>query len=65
MTYIMKKYNLEDELGPISQIHGKIFEVNALFGNLKIIPFYHPAAALYSTTTKEAIKKDFQILKNI
>jgi len=65
MGYIMKRYGLADELDSISRIHGKIFEINSLFGDVKIIPFYHPAAALYSTATKENLKEDFQILKDI
>lgn len=63
MAYIMKKFGLEKELKTISQIHGNIFKVNSLFGNLTIIPFYHPAAALYNGGTKEALKKDFEILR--
>jgi uracil-DNA glycosylase len=65
MDYIMKKYGLEDNLQPIGKLHGSKFDVDAPFGPLRIIPFYHPAAALYSTTTKEELKKDFQILKNL
>lgn len=63
MAYIMKKFGLEKDLKSISQIHGKEFPVINPLGNLKIIVLYHPAAALYSTTTREELKKDFQILK--
>ena len=63
MAYIMKKFGLEKELRPISQIHGRAFPVGNLFGGLKIIVLYHPAAALYSTTTRDELKKDFQVLK--
>lgn len=65
MTYIMKRYGLESDLDSISRIHGKMFEINSLFGGAKIIPLYHPAASLYSTATKESLKEDFQILKNL
>ena len=63
-VFIFKKYGLENQLQGISRIHGKIFEVKNLFQNIKIIPFYHPAAATYNPNMKEILKKDFQVLKN-
>lgn len=62
MAYIMKKFGLESELKSISQIHGKVFFAEISYGSVKIIPFYHPAVALYGTN-KEILKKDFEILK--
>ncbi|MEK7478617.1 MAG: uracil-DNA glycosylase family protein, partial [Patescibacteria group bacterium] len=64
MVYIMKKFGLEDELDYISKIHGKVFEARAPFGKVLIIPFYHPAVAIYNALTKDELKKDFAILKN-
>ncbi len=72
MAYIMKKFGLESELSAqgrsasggksISQIHGKVFTVETSYGNIKIIPLYHPAVAVYGTN-KEILKKDFKVLK--
>ncbi|MEK7578451.1 MAG: uracil-DNA glycosylase [Patescibacteria group bacterium] len=64
MAYIMKKLGLESELKSISQIHGKIFSAETSYGSIKIIPFYHPAVAVYGTN-KEILKKDFEILKKL
>lgn len=61
MAYIMKKFGLESELKTISQMHGRVFSADAFFGAIKIIPFYHPAVAVYGTN-KEILKRDFQIL---
>ncbi len=63
MAYIMKKFGLEPELKSISIIHGKIFSTETSYGSIKIIPFYHPAVAIYNNSTKETLKKDFEILK--
>lgn len=63
MTYIMKRYGLESELDSISKIHGKIFEAQAPYGKVKMIPLYHPAVAVYNNKTKDVLKEDFQILK--
>lgn len=62
MAYIMKKFGLESELKTISFMHGKIFETDVPHGKIKIIPLYHPAVAVYGTS-KEILKKDFEILK--
>jgi len=61
MNYLLKKYNIEPD--PISQAHGKIYEVSGLFGEMKIIPMYHPAAAIYTSSLLETLKEDFKILK--
>jgi len=63
MAYIMKKFGLQSELKSISQIHGKIFIAETSYGKIKIIPLYHPAVAIYNNSTKEILKKDFEILK--
>ncbi|MBD3360118.1 MAG: uracil-DNA glycosylase [Candidatus Buchananbacteria bacterium] len=57
--YIFNKYNLSDKLSGISKIHGKIFKAD----DLKIIPFYHPAVAVYNFIELKKLKKDFKILK--
>lgn len=64
MDYIMKKFGLVSELKSISQIHGQVFSSHTSYGNIKIIPFYHPAVAVYGTN-KEILKKDFLVLKNL
>lgn len=64
MAYIMKKFGLESELKTITQIHGKVFEAETPYGKIKIIPFYHPAVAVYGES-KEILKKDFKILSGL
>ena len=63
MAYIMKKFELDFDLEPISKIHGKAFETKASYGPLKIVTLYHPAAALYNGSMREVLKKDFEVLK--
>ncbi|OGN05612.1 MAG: hypothetical protein A3B99_01540 [Candidatus Yanofskybacteria bacterium RIFCSPHIGHO2_02_FULL_44_12b] len=63
MDYIMRKFGLSSELKAISQMHGKIFEAETLFGKIKIIPLYHPAVAVYNSNMKTTLIDDFKILK--
>jgi len=63
MTYIMEKFGLIEELQPISQMHGKSFIAHASYGEVAIVPLYHPAVAVYNSNTKSVLQKDFEILK--
>ncbi len=63
MKYIMEKFELEDQIGPISRLHGKVFEARASYGDIQIIPFFHPAAALYNPPLKKDMIDDFQALR--
>jgi uracil-DNA glycosylase family 4 len=62
MNYIMTKFGLEFELKPISKIHGKVFGAKTNYGPIKIVPLYHPAAAIYNQHLKDTLKQDFKIL---
>jgi len=65
MDYIMRKFNLNAELQPISRAHGKIFEAQANYGPVKIAVLYHPAVAIYDNKKIPEMKKDFEILKTV
>lgn len=65
MNYILKKFHLEDQLKPISLIHGHAFTAAASYGPVTIIPLYHPAVAVYDNSQKEILLKDFQLLKKV
>lgn len=65
MGYIMKKFNKESDLEPISKAHGKAYEAKASYGPIKIVALYHPAAAIYNQHLKETLKKDFFILEEL
>lgn len=65
MQYVMNRYGLEWELGPISRIHGKVFETKLGDEKLLIVPLYHPAAAIYNQSLLETLKADFAVLKTV
>ncbi len=64
MGYIMIKFGLENQLKPISAMHGKTFTAETEYGKINIVPLYHPAVAVYNVHSKDVLKKDFQILRN-
>ncbi len=61
--FLMGKFGLQKELKPISLLHGKIFWAKANDEKIAVIPFFHPAVAVYNQNMKPILEKDFQILK--
>lgn len=64
MQYVMSRYGLEQHLAPISLLHGKIFELPN-FPTSKLIPLYHPAAAIYNQELMKTLELDFKVLKTV
>jgi DNA polymerase len=65
MDYIMRKFDLDFDIRPIGQAHGKIFEAEASYGPIKIAVLYHPAVAVYDNRKIPELKKDFEVLKGL
>ena len=65
MQYVMNRYGLEWELAPISVLHGRVFEVEMDWGKVKVVPLYHPAAAIYNQELLKTLETDFQVLREI
>lgn len=63
MQYILKKLDLPEKRSKISVLHGKLIKTQAPYGEIYVVPLYHPAVVLYSATQKEVLKKDFEKLK--
>lgn len=65
MQYVMNRYGLSLDIGPISSLHGKVFGTEIAGKKVKVVPLYHPAVALYNPGSKEELKKDFEVLKGL
>jgi DNA polymerase len=63
MQYILKKLDLPEKRGTITQLHGKLIKTKIHYGEIHLIPLYHPAVVLYSASQKETLRKDFEKLK--
>jgi DNA polymerase len=60
---VMQKFGLPEADQRISDMHGKLVKARAAYGDIHIVPLYHPAAVLYSAGMKTTLKQDFQKLK--
>ena len=61
--FILEKYDFNFE--KISLTHGKILRNKLKYGNINIIPQYHPAVAVYNKNMIKTLEKDFKIIKNL
>jgi len=61
--YIMEKAGLE--FTTISDVRGKVFDGSALGSKIKIVPSFHPAAAIYNRKLRETIEDDFKMISKI
>lgn len=63
MGYLMPKLGLANNLKPISQVHGKIFDGELDGQKVSLVTLYHPAVALYSGSMRGTLLKDAEVLK--
>ena len=64
MYFLMQKYGIGEQVRTIGQIHGQMFKPKNTDMDLNIIPFYHPAVAVYNRDMLSVLQNDFLILKN-
>ena len=63
MEFILNQFDAPEKGQKISELHGKQLKGTAPYGEITIVPLYHPAVALYSVDSKQTLVNDFQILK--
>jgi uracil-DNA glycosylase family 4 len=63
MEYVMKHLGIGEQLKSIGNMHGKEFEAETHYGKVIIVPLYHPAVALYNSSNKQTLLRDFKVLK--
>jgi uracil-DNA glycosylase len=63
MEYMLKKLDLPEKRVKISQQHGKLIKARLDYGEIHVVPLYHPAVVLYTASKKETLQHDFEKLK--
>jgi uracil-DNA glycosylase len=62
LEFILANYNAQRK-GKISQLHGVPLKGTAPYGEISILPLYHPAAVFYNRELTQTLESDFQSLK--
>lgn len=63
MEFILKLFNMPEQTQKISQLRGKVLKGKADYGEIHVVPLYHPAVALYKVTERKTLEQDIQLLK--
>jgi DNA polymerase len=63
MDFILNQFGMAEKGQKISKLHGQLLNAHTQYGQIFVVPLYHPAVALYTRDSGEILKHDFQILK--
>ncbi len=63
MDYLLRKLDAPEKGGTITKLHGKLIKAKLPYGDIHLVPLYHPAVTLYNPSQKETLRQDFQKLK--
>jgi uracil-DNA glycosylase len=65
MTFILTAFDMPEQNGKISELHGQVLASAADYGPVTIVPLYHPAVALHNSNQRQTLFDDIAILKTI
>jgi uracil-DNA glycosylase len=64
MTFVMEFLNVPLQNAPkISEVHGRVFQGEAAYGPVGVVPLFHPAVALYSVQRRDTLFADIETLR--
>jgi uracil-DNA glycosylase family 4 len=63
MDFILEHFDMDQRGQRIGRLHGQVLKASASYGQISVVPLYHPAAALYNNQLRDTIEADFQVLK--
>lgn len=63
LAFVLKQLGLPTEGQTISRLHGQLLAAEASYGDVTVVPLYHPAVALYNREQMETLQRDFQMLR--
>jgi DNA polymerase len=63
MTFVLKEFDLPHKGKKIGDLHGQILQTETAYGEVSIVPLYHPAAVFYNRGLQETLEADFEVLK--
>jgi uracil-DNA glycosylase len=63
MKFILTLFDAAEKKQKISDLHGKVIQVETAYGGAHVVPLYHPAVALYNANQKVTLLEDFKVLR--
>lgn len=63
MEFMFELFDVPQHGEKISDLHGQPIGVQTDYGELTLVPLFHPAVALYSRDRRGTLEEDFQVLQ--
>jgi uracil-DNA glycosylase len=63
MEFILGQFDLPQQGQQIGELHGKALKAKTSYGQVTVVPLYHPAAAFYNEDLQQIMREDFRVLK--
>lgn len=63
LAFVLELFGAPAAGQKISDLHGQPLTVQAGYGEVTVVPLYHPAVALYNRDQRATLEADFQALK--
>jgi uracil-DNA glycosylase family 4 len=63
--FILEQYGFPQQGQKIGDLHGKVLRGEAVYGEVTVVPLYHPAAAFYNPDLEDTMEEDFRALKRL
>jgi DNA polymerase len=63
MEFMLDYFDVPQHGQRISDLHGQPIGVQTDYGEVTLIPLFHPAVALYSRNRRGTLEEDFQVLQ--
>lgn len=64
LAFVLELFGAPAAGQKISALHGQPLAVQAGYGEVVVVPLYHPAVALYNRDQRATLERDFQVLKD-
>jgi DNA polymerase len=65
MDFVLALFDLPAKGQKISRLHGQPLPAQTSYGEVVVMPLFHPAVALYNTGQKQTLADDFQKLRSL
>jgi DNA polymerase len=64
MDFILERYDLPQQGKKIGDLHGRVLQADGPYGEVTVVPLYHPAAAFYNQDLEDTMEEDFRALED-
>lgn len=62
MDFVLDRFDMSEKGQSIGDLHGERLKAQASYGEIAVVPLYHPAAAFYNRQLEDVMQEDVRVL---